>query len=171
MRLEDKLNQKLNALTKMAAKNDVWEYKGHKMVINIEKEDDNTKAKHFVFTPDGKEHQANISPYDTSRKTLELWLDAGMPQNTNQNWDQKSIQENITDTKNAIKDDTYDAAFGPDEEPNPPKFASQVEASIYGFLKTTKQLDKYNAIYSLKYAMEKPKRDKQSLIKQLKSEI
>lgn len=58
---------------------DRWNYKGHQCWIELEYEEDNIKAYHMVITPAGALMSANISPYDRSRETVELWIDAGYP--------------------------------------------------------------------------------------------
>lgn len=59
---------------------DEWEYKGNKIRIVEEREPDNKKFYHYVLTPNGEKLSANISPYNKSRKTVELWIDAGYPE-------------------------------------------------------------------------------------------
>ncbi len=59
-----------------------WTYKGHRCRIELDYEEDNVKAFHFVVAPDGTEHFADISPYDQSERTVELWIDAGYPKRT-----------------------------------------------------------------------------------------
>lgn len=56
-----------------------WEYKGHKCEITHDYEDDNIKAWHKVTKPDGEILSADITPYDSFQKTVELWIDAGYP--------------------------------------------------------------------------------------------
>lgn len=58
---------------------DRWEYKGHKCEIDLDYEEDNIKAFHFVTLPGGERKFADITPYDQSRKVVELWIEAGYP--------------------------------------------------------------------------------------------
>ena len=56
--------------------NDIeWEYKGFKCLIEFDVEEDNVKAFHHVTTPNGVGHMINISPYDSSKKTVEETID------------------------------------------------------------------------------------------------
>lgn len=56
-----------------------WTYKGHKCSIAFDYEEDNIKAWHEVTKPDGMKVFADISPYEWSRRAVELWIDAGYP--------------------------------------------------------------------------------------------
>lgn len=56
-----------------------WTYKGHQCWVELEYEEDNMKAHHFVITPGGALMFANVSPYDRSRRSVEAWIDAGYP--------------------------------------------------------------------------------------------
>lgn len=56
-----------------------WTYKGHKCSITFDYEEDNIKAWHEVTKPDGTKVFADISPYEWSRRAVELWIDAGYP--------------------------------------------------------------------------------------------
>lgn len=56
-----------------------WVYKGHTCVIERDEEDDCIKHFHLVTKPDGKLVFADITPYDNSQKTVEMWIDAGCP--------------------------------------------------------------------------------------------
>lgn len=56
-----------------------WTYKDHKCKIELDHEEDVTKAWHTVVKPDGVGIFADITPYDRSRGTLERWIDAGYP--------------------------------------------------------------------------------------------
>ena len=59
-----------------------WRYKNYLCTIRLdEPEDDGTiKAYHTVFCFDsGTEWTADLSPYDTDKATLELWIDCGKP--------------------------------------------------------------------------------------------
>lgn len=55
-------------------------YKGHQCIIEIDYEEDNIKAFHFVVKPDGTRLWADISPYDSTKETVKLWIDAGYPE-------------------------------------------------------------------------------------------
>jgi alpha-amylase/alpha-mannosidase (GH57 family) len=56
------------------------EYKGHKIRIALDEEPNEvTKAWHYVYTPEGQEIIADISPYDTDPRTVQMWIDAGYP--------------------------------------------------------------------------------------------
>jgi hypothetical protein len=68
-----------------------WDFKGHKCKIELDYEPDNVKAFHSVITPDGRELFADISPYDTKRDTVNLWIEAGFPRSQSGNWDYKSL--------------------------------------------------------------------------------
>lgn len=54
-------------------------YKGHRLEIEIECDDDCRKAFHFAYCPDGIRRFADITPYDFSEQTFRLWVDAGYP--------------------------------------------------------------------------------------------
>ena len=62
-----------------------WTYKGHTCSIELQTEYDedgtpeNQKAWHRITKPDGTELIANISPYETSPRAVELWIDLGYP--------------------------------------------------------------------------------------------
>ena len=59
-----------------------WKYKNYLCTIRLDHpEDDGTvKAYHCVFCFEtGTEWTADLSPYDTDKATLELWIDCGMP--------------------------------------------------------------------------------------------
>jgi hypothetical protein len=62
---------------------DQWEYKGHKCIIEEERETDVAKAYHTVIKPNGEKVHADISPYSKDRKTVEAWIDMGYPQRKN----------------------------------------------------------------------------------------
>lgn len=71
-----------------------WDYKGHKCDIYLDYEDDNIKAYHTVVKPDGQSLYPNITPYDKNPGTVNLWIDAGYPENPNgMNWDLQSLQQ------------------------------------------------------------------------------
>lgn len=57
----------------------IWYYKDHKCIIDEEREEDCIKHHHLIVTPNGKLKYADITPYDSSKKTLELWIDVGYP--------------------------------------------------------------------------------------------
>ncbi len=56
-----------------------WTYKNHKCSVSFEHEDDCIKAWHEVTKPDGTKVVADISPYEWSRRCVNLWIDAGYP--------------------------------------------------------------------------------------------
>ena len=56
-----------------------WTYKNHTCVIELEYEDDCIKAWHYVTMPNGTKRTADLTPYDRSRRIVELWIDAGYP--------------------------------------------------------------------------------------------
>ena len=59
-----------------------WKYRKYVCTITLDgPEDDGTvKAFHSVrCTETGEEWKADITPYDTDKATLELWIDCGMP--------------------------------------------------------------------------------------------
>lgn len=62
----------------------MWEdkefvYKGHQCTITHDFEEDCVKAWHTVILPDGSKVVADITPYDSRQKTVQLWIDAGYP--------------------------------------------------------------------------------------------
>lgn len=76
-----------------------WTYKGHTCKIKIDVERDErgvpevSKAYHTVITPEGKKLYPDISPYDTDRATVNMWIDAGYPPRPGgSNHDKKSLQ-------------------------------------------------------------------------------
>ena len=76
-----------------------WTYKGHTCKIEMDHERDDrgvvevSKAYHSVITPEGKELFADISPYDTSKQTLNMWIDAGYPPRpAGHNYDRKDLE-------------------------------------------------------------------------------
>ena len=80
------------------------EYKGHKINVWLEEEDDNVKAFHDVTLPNGKQTTADITPYDRSTGVVRLWIDAGCPaygRDGNNpighfgNWDRQSLKNLI----------------------------------------------------------------------------
>lgn len=64
---------------------DQWTYKGHTCIIEllIEYDEDGTpeveKAWNRITKPDGTELIADISPYETIPRSVELWIDLGYP--------------------------------------------------------------------------------------------
>ena len=71
-----------------------WIYKGHVCSIELDFEEDNIKAFHHVKMPDGKMTFAPISPYDRSKRTVEMWIDAGYPARSGiGNWRYESLQK------------------------------------------------------------------------------
>ena len=56
-----------------------WDYKGHHIIVEEDRDYDVAKLWHYVVTPEGKKLFADISPYDTGEETLKLWIDAGYP--------------------------------------------------------------------------------------------
>jgi hypothetical protein len=79
-----------------------WDYRGHKCEIQIEIErgpngPENEKAWHLVTKPDGTRVFADISPYDTSMESVEIWVDLGYPGRRTTdtgscNWDLDSLR-------------------------------------------------------------------------------
>tara|TARA_Y100000004_G_scaffold189306_1_gene244697 strand:- start:1462 stop:1680 length:219 start_codon:yes stop_codon:yes gene_type:complete len=56
--------------------NDItWEYKGYNCLIEFDVEEDNVKAFHFVYPPEGDTLFLKISPYDTSKETVNKIID------------------------------------------------------------------------------------------------
>lgn len=70
---------------KAAMRESQWDYKGHQCRIELDYERnpdgsvDVVKAYHYVRMPNGQEQFADISPYDTNPKTVNMWIDAGYP--------------------------------------------------------------------------------------------
>jgi len=63
--------------------NDIeWIYKGNKCLIEFDVEPDNVKAFHYVTTPNGVEHTLDISPYNSSKKTVEEAIDVCIENNS-----------------------------------------------------------------------------------------
>jgi hypothetical protein len=62
-------------------------YKGHKIWIDYDEDEDCRKAFHYVEAPDGRTFCADITPYDDSVEVVCLWIDAGYPTYDNGNWD------------------------------------------------------------------------------------
>lgn len=58
---------------------DAWVYEDHECLIELEQEPDVEKAYHYVIPPDGKRIFADITPYDKSRYTLQLWIKCRYP--------------------------------------------------------------------------------------------
>ena len=55
-------------------------YKNHECVIVFDVEPEECiKASHWVIKPDGEKVFADLSPYDWSESSVELWIDAGYP--------------------------------------------------------------------------------------------
>ena len=54
-----------------------WEYKGYKLLIEHDMEDDCIKAYHVYYPIDNKEEAkvANITPYDSNARTFQLFID------------------------------------------------------------------------------------------------
>tara|TARA_R100001244_G_scaffold20210_1_gene20911 strand:+ start:67 stop:318 length:252 start_codon:yes stop_codon:yes gene_type:complete len=62
----------------------MWEdvkftYKGHTCKIEHDFEPDCVKAWHIVVKPNGEKVYADITPYDSGREVVKLWIDAGYP--------------------------------------------------------------------------------------------
>lgn len=70
---------------KAAMQESQWDYKGHQCRIELDHERnpdgsiDVTKAYHYVKMPNEQEQLADISPYDTDPKTVNMWIDAKYP--------------------------------------------------------------------------------------------
>lgn len=62
---------------------DHWKHRDHLCDIEMDIEEDNAKAFHHVQTPDGRDLLAPISPYDNTRHTVNLWIEAGCPERKN----------------------------------------------------------------------------------------
>jgi hypothetical protein len=56
-----------------------WTYKSHDCKIEFHVEPDVVKAWHTVTKPNGETVFADISPYDTTKGTVNHWIDAGYP--------------------------------------------------------------------------------------------
>ena len=54
-------------------------YLNHKIWIELDHEDDNVKAFHYVEKPNGTVLFADITPYDQRKSTVIKWIDAGYP--------------------------------------------------------------------------------------------
>lgn len=57
-----------------------WIYKGHFCQIERDIEDDCIKHFHYVTLPEGRKLFADITPYDSSKLTVNMWIDKGYPQ-------------------------------------------------------------------------------------------
>lgn len=83
----------------------MYNYRGFKMIEEVDYEEDNIKRFHFVTTPDGREVIMDWSPYSTpTEKNFQLWVDLGLP-----NRDHLSIRGNAPLNENdllKIKADT-----------------------------------------------------------------
>lgn len=75
------------------------EYKGHKIFIEEERDDDCIKNYHVVVCPNGHVRHADITPYDPSVEVVQLWIDAGYPGYAEfgnyGNWDKVSLRRLI----------------------------------------------------------------------------
>tara|TARA_B100001778_G_C18450043_1_gene566279 strand:- start:357 stop:599 length:243 start_codon:yes stop_codon:yes gene_type:complete len=60
-------------------KDKTWTYKNHDCRIEFHVEPDVCKAWHTVTKPNGETVFADISPYDTTKGTVNHWIDAGYP--------------------------------------------------------------------------------------------
>jgi len=58
---------------------DNWPYKDYECIIEVEQEPDCEKAYHYVILPNGDRVFADISPYDKTRYTLQLWIKCEFP--------------------------------------------------------------------------------------------
>lgn len=56
-----------------------FSYRGHRLEIEFDCDDDCIKAYHIAYCPDGIRRSADISPYDSSEQSFRLWVDAGYP--------------------------------------------------------------------------------------------
>lgn len=77
-------------------------YKGHMIHIHMEEDyNDRTtvKAYHKVQLPNGSTTMANISPYDTHRETVKLWIDLGMPYRS-LNWNLEELKKKAREDEN-----------------------------------------------------------------------
>ena len=55
-------------------------HKNHQCSIEFDVEPEECiKASHWVTKPDGEKVFADLSPYDWSESSVELWIDAGYP--------------------------------------------------------------------------------------------
>ena len=74
------MHNDLTNIRQMSHYSSTWTYKGHTCIITEDVEhEENIKLWHEVITPDGKRLTADISPYCSERRALELWIDAGYP--------------------------------------------------------------------------------------------
>lgn len=72
------------------------EYKGHKIIVEDDYEDDNIKTYYTVITPSGKTLYPDVTPYPYKGgvKAVELWIDAGYPARVGSGpWDVESLQK------------------------------------------------------------------------------
>jgi len=76
------------------SRNAEWEYKGFKCRIEEDRQEDKIDYYATVIDPHGREYHPHICNYDTTQKTVELWIDAGCPDRhpTHGNWDRKDLQ-------------------------------------------------------------------------------
>jgi len=112
---------------KKAMHDDAWSYKGHTCKIEIDIERDHrgvpevAKAYHTVVTPEGKTLYPDISPYDTDRSTVNMWIDAGYPPRQGVgNHDKKSLQALL-----AQKGQAGHKGILPPKDNNTPWFTNQ----------------------------------------------
>lgn len=107
-KIKNDIKRALNTnITLTAAR--TFDYKGHKVTIDLDKEEDNIKKWFYVTTPSGVEIDANISPYAPD-DTIILWIDAGCPTETpkdRSSWDKESLINLIQSN-----DDWYKDTFG-----------------------------------------------------------
>ena len=120
------------------------EYKGHKIWIDLDHEDDCIKAYHFVQLPNGLEISPDISPYDRSVATVKLWIDAGYPQNQ-QNWTYETLQQLLEKRKMSVwqeQDGDFSAEYS-DLKVN--KCLKNGKVTIHGGRKV--DLDRFDLLY------------------------
>ena len=89
---------------------DRWYYKEHLCEVDEDVEDDNIKLFHFVTTPSGERHFADISPYESGRRVVELWIDAGYPNRSQGKYPRGPLHtddlEMIIDTQTKVASDS-----------------------------------------------------------------
>jgi len=75
-----------------------WDYKGYKLNIDIDIHWDNDcmKGYHWYIAP-GETHgkDAAITPYDWTKETFELFIDAGCPERQRFNWDKEMLLDKL----------------------------------------------------------------------------
>ena len=81
--IDDLLSSKIEIINSGNREEKKAIYKGYRIIITPEIEEDNIKWFHHVIAPNSKKEKiADINPYDSTFSTVALWIECGIPKRT-----------------------------------------------------------------------------------------